>query len=90
MTLPHHTVDLKSQEKQSPYFKLNGWTDFQVQNLGFEREKKLATTARKDSLEKNFLCHYSLKPGKSVSRDANLRQHSRCIGTMQVTHSLED
>lgn len=45
-------MDLKSQEKQSPYFKLNGWTDFQVQNLGLIRERNKATTAGKDSLEK--------------------------------------
>lgn len=82
-------MDLKSQEKQSPYFKLNGWTDFQVQNLGLISERNEATTAGKDSLKK-CLCQNSLKPGKSVSRDTNLRQHSRCIGTMQVTHSIED
>lgn len=47
-------MDLKSQESQSPYFKLNGCIDFQVQNLGLVRERNKATTAGKDSLGKNI------------------------------------
>lgn len=62
-------MDLKSQEKQSPYFKLNGWTDFQVQNLGLIRERNKATTAGKDSLKKMFM------PEQPETREISLKRY---------------